>query len=218
MQASDRALDVSNARQTIADAFAADPDFRESYKANIAMLLHDHYFVRDYGLRNDAADDVIRLIIEDKPIHGPIESGQRPRSKKPVICLDFDGVLHAYDSGWKGANVIPDDPVPGAMEFIMRAREHFEVHVFSSRSHQPGGVEAMQGWLMVNLLAASREGGGPVDFGNETVAQVIDSIVFATEKPPALVSIDDRAITFDGTWPAVADLLAFKPWNKRGPA
>jgi len=37
---------------------------------------------------------------------------------------------------------------------------------------------------------------------------------FVTEKPPALVTLDDRASTFTGTWPKVADLLAFKPWNK----
>jgi hypothetical protein len=26
---------------------------------------------------------------------------------KPILCLDFDGVLHSYSSGWKGADVIP---------------------------------------------------------------------------------------------------------------
>jgi hypothetical protein len=33
--------------------------------------------------------------------------------RKPILCLDFDGVLHSYTSGWKGAAVIPDPPVPG---------------------------------------------------------------------------------------------------------
>ena len=29
---------------------------------------------------------------------------------KPILCLDFDGVVHSYTSGWKGADVIPDPP------------------------------------------------------------------------------------------------------------
>jgi len=33
-------------------------------------------------------------------------------------------------------------------------------------------------------------------------------------KPAAFVTIDDRAITFTGQWPSVAEVMAFKPWNK----
>lgn len=42
--------------------------------------------------------------------------------------------------------------------------------------------------------------------------------LFPKDKPAAFLSIDDRAITFTGTWPAVADLLKFNPWNKAGMA
>ena len=42
---------------------------------------------------------------------------------KLILCLDFDGVIHSYSSGWKGADVIPDPPVPGALRFIADARE-----------------------------------------------------------------------------------------------
>jgi hypothetical protein len=38
---------------------------------------------------------------------------------KPILCLDFDGVIHSYSSGWKGADVIPDPPVE-ALGAIMR--------------------------------------------------------------------------------------------------
>jgi hypothetical protein len=48
-------------------------------------------------------------------------------SRKPVLCLDFDGVIHGYQSGWQGANVIPDPPVPGAIEALLTYTEHFIV-------------------------------------------------------------------------------------------
>lgn len=131
---------------------------------------------------------------------------------KPILCLDFDGVLHSYTSGWKGADVVPDPPVPGAVDFLMAAVRHFEVHIFSSRSHHGGGVHAMQeaikqwmfdeGWPM-QVAVAMTQGYG------------VDSVLrFPTEKPAALVTLDDRALTFTGKWPVVGDLLSFKPWNK----
>lgn len=115
---------------------------------------------------------------------------------KPILCLDFDGVLHSYTSGWKGADVIPDPPVPGAIEFMGAALHHFDVVIFSSRSHQPGGIEAMKNWLHLHAGAH------------------LDAVRFVTEKPAARVSLDDRALTFTGIWPSMNQLLAFKPWNK----
>ena len=41
---------------------------------------------------------------------------------KPILCLDFDGVIHSYTSGWKGARIILDPPVPGALDFILAAQ------------------------------------------------------------------------------------------------
>lgn len=125
---------------------------------------------------------------------------------KPILCLDFDGVIHSYSSGWKGADVIPDPPVDGAIAFMLGALHHFDVVIFSSRSNQPGGIEAMKAWLYKNAGAAYRE--SPDGPG-------IEDVRFVTEKPPALITIDDRALTFDGTWPSIESLKAFKPWNKR---
>ena len=122
---------------------------------------------------------------------------------KPTLCLDFDGVLHSYSSGWLGADIVPDAPVAGAADFVVAAQEHFTVSVYSSRSGQPGGIDAMKRWLHKAIIDADHDG------------SAFDTIQWPTEKPAAFVTIDDRALTFDGTWPRPADLLLFKPWNKR---
>lgn len=125
---------------------------------------------------------------------------------KPILCLDFDGVCHSYTSGWKGASVIPDPHVPGLFEFLEEACKVFDIQVFSSRSGQLGGKEAMSLWF-IKERKRWRENGGQ---GNEIL-----TISFPDEKPPALVTIDDRAVTFTGEWPSVEFLARFKPWNKK---
>ncbi len=124
-------------------------------------------------------------------------------SRKPILCLDFDGVIHSYASGWKGADIIPDPIVAGAAQFIADAQAHFTVAIHSSRSCQDGGIAAMQRYVHKAILDADLDG------------SIYDAIQWPTEKPPALITIDDRALTFDGTWPRIDDLLRFQPWNKR---
>lgn len=156
------------------------------------------------------------------------------RSRKPILCLDFDGVLHAYTSGWQGAARIPDPPVFGAIEFLIDAREHFQVSVFSSRSHQWGGRRAMKRWLEhharehfdSDLTQGSASDVFLADVGAMTMdpwdkiieygaRKLVQGIDFPRHKPPAMVSLDDRCCQFMGTWPRVAALLEFQPWNKR---
>ena len=43
----------------------------------------------------------------------------------------------------------------------------------------------------------------------------IEGLEWPLEKPAAFVTIDDRALTFDGTWPDIEALKQFQPWNKR---
>lgn len=127
--------------------------------------------------------------------------------RKPILCLDFDGVLHSYSSGWQGAGVVCDPPVPGAVDFLTRAVEKFDVQIFSSRSNQPGGIDAMRGAITMWVMAELGD--------HKDARELLALLSFPTEKPPAQVSIDDRCLTFEGVWPVVDDLLAFKPWNKR---
>lgn len=66
---------------------------------------------------------------------------------KPMLCLDFDGVLHSYSTPWIGHCDIPDPPVDGAMAFLQRVAGDFEVAIYSARSHYEGGIEAMRAWV-----------------------------------------------------------------------
>jgi hypothetical protein len=130
-------------------------------------------------------------------------------TKKLILCLDFDGVIHSYVTGWKGANIVSDPPVEGAIEFLYKVIEYFEVHIYSTRSNQPGGLEAMKTWLY-NHESLWRK--------KQTVqprTSLSLCLKWPTEKPSAFLTIDDRAITFNGIFPSVKEIFAFKPWYKK---
>lgn len=124
---------------------------------------------------------------------------------KPILCLDFDGVIHSYTSGWKGARNIPDPPVEHALSFMCEALDAgYDVVIHSSRSRYFGGITAMRAWL-------KKHAGMLWD----TMGPSLCEVRFVRFKPPALLTIDDRAVTFTGTFPDMKDIKAFKPWNKR---
>jgi hypothetical protein len=130
---------------------------------------------------------------------------------RPILCLDFDGVIHSYASGWCGPTNIPDPPVKGAIEWIrslLGCPENvgigdryldFVIAIYSSRSKYPFAKRAMKNWLMKYGLTKYE----------------IELIKFPLFKPPAFLQIDDRAITFTGKFPSVSEMKAFKPWNRK---
>ena len=64
----------------------------------------------------------------------------------------------------------------------------------------------MTSWLKDHLIAA---------FGVKEAHAVAVQIKMARYKPPAFLTIDDRAIQFTGIFPDPKDLLDFVPWNKQ---
>lgn len=122
---------------------------------------------------------------------------------KYTVVFDFDGVIHSYKSGWKGAEVIPDPPVEGIREAIADIRNaDYEVAVVSTRCATPAGLEAVKTYLANNDI-------------------IVDKV--CAEKPPAIVYIDDRALCFDGQCHTLLEKIKnFKPWyqsseNKTNP-
>lgn len=149
----------------------------------------------------------------------------------PIIVLDFDGVIHSYISGWKGPRKISDPVVPGSMEFLYMAIHHFDISIVSSRSHYFLGRRAMKNYIKNNMekyiktLFKKDDDGIPEWAMNDAeeilyietnikLNEVMNSISFPKHKPPAFLTIDDRAITFKGEWPTIEEIRDFKPWNK----
>jgi hypothetical protein len=136
-----------------------------------------------------------------------------------TLCLDFDGVLHSYTSGWQGAGKIPDPPAEGAMEFLCNAIDQFDVAIYSSRSSSLRGRWAMKRWLRQHMIehCMSSLGSSAFDAYGEAVEDAeffLEKIRWPWFKPAAHVTLDDRAMQFTGEWPAISDLMRFRPWNK----
>jgi hypothetical protein len=127
----------------------------------------------------------------------------------PIICVDFDGVIHSYERGWQGG-VIYGEVVPGFFEWVESIRDNFKIVIYSSRSKTDEGSMAMGVWLHAQRNKWIAAGGKR----NPSVPLPIE---FANQKPAAWLTIDDRAIQFRGDWTApelTADAMAaFKPWN-----
>jgi len=126
---------------------------------------------------------------------------------KPILCLEFDGVIHDYKKGWQNG-VIYGDVTPGFFKWLEKARYLFKIVIYSSRSKDDAGVTAMGLWFSEKRNAWIKAG------GKRHPTEPLE-IEFAHKKPAAFLIIDDRALTFKGDWsefdPSV--LRAFKPWN-----
>jgi hypothetical protein len=157
------------------------------------------------------------------------------------LCIDFDGVIHSYKSGWKGPSVIPDEPVDGAIEWLVCLFDQgFQPCIYSSRSKYFFGRRAMKSWLEGFLLKEVHILENMVDSPEkwknwrwkilnsyismepweihciEAVSHFVNKkLKFPTKKPPAYLTIDDRAICFNGTFPTAEEMNNFKPWYKK---
>lgn len=114
---------------------------------------------------------------------------------KPILALDFDGVIHRYSKGWQDGQIY-DPPTEGFREWAEEAAKYFTLVIVSSRLREISDEVPIQDWLRLHGI-------DPAQFQ------------FARFRPPALLSIDDRAITFKGTWEHLAPvrLQHFKPWH-----
>ena len=104
-------------------------------------------------------------------------------ANKPIVCVDLDGVLNAFD-GWRGADFF-HPPRDGAREFLTRLNQQgYRVVVFTVR-----WAPHVEQWLAEHGLAS-------------LVSEVTN------QKPPAHVYVDDRAICFQGDFGSTLEQIS----------
>lgn len=118
---------------------------------------------------------------------------------KQTLCIDFDGVIHSYENGWQGGEIY-GTITEGFCDWAAEMAKHFDLVIYSSRSKTPGGRGMMKRWL-------KEKWSGPP----------IPEFQFASTKPAAWLTIDDRAICFQGDWTSLdlRTLQSFRPWHAR---
>jgi hypothetical protein len=137
-----------------------------------------------------AGHEAIDRILATRPADETVLDRLGITRVRRTVCLDFDGVLHSYRSGWRGAENIPDPPIHGTREAVARLRERYRVVVYSARCATEAGRQAVASWLLKHEIA-------------------VDEV--CEHKPPALVYVDDRAIPFKGDWDQVlAEIRQFR--------
>lgn len=126
------------------------------------------------------------------------QSDNHAAERNYSIAVDFDGVIHSYTSPWVSADVIPDPPVPGAIDWLNEMVGKFKIIIFTTRGKTREGQDAV-------ALYLNKHG-------------FVGGFVVTAEKPPALIYLDDRAVRFDGEHFPTADEIHrdLVPWNKRG--
>lgn len=116
--------------------------------------------------------------------------------KKLRILFDFDGVIHSYISGWDGVDLALDKPVNGIKEVIDKLHNdgNYEIVIYSSRCTHEKGIECIEKYCKEYNI-------------------YYDEI--SNHKKAAYLTIDDRAICFDGDSTTLIDEIKnFKPWQK----
>lgn len=93
---------------------------------------------------------------------------------RPPICVDFDGVIHAYSRGFADGTIY-DGPTDGVAKAMIKLKKKYYVYVNSQRSGTPEGKKAIEEYLAKYEI--------PYD-------------EIAMTKPAAKFYIDDRGIRF----------------------
>lgn len=122
--------------------------------------------------------------------------------RKATIAIDFDGVIHSFESGWQGHRKISDPPVDGAIEWLKMLIhcENVMPSIYSARSWKLLGNWRMRRWLKKYGMTKWE----------------VKQLKFWLRKPIADFVLDDRCRRFRGRFLTVREIVDFEPWHGHG--
>lgn len=116
---------------------------------------------------------------------------------KPLLGVDFDGVIFPYSRGWQGGELYETTVTRGFFEWAAEAEKGgFAIQIYSSRSKEPARRAAMQKWLEERM----QEWRAEQTAKHSPLAKHQFNFSYAAEKGPFWLTIDDRCVCFEGTW------------------
>jgi len=120
------------------------------------------------------------------------------------IAVDVDGVIHSYRTKWEAAHILPDEPVAGAINWLLELSSIYDIAINSTRCNSWRGRRGVKKWLQKHVP--------------EHLWKDFEKKLSFHGKPQALVYVDDRAWRFDGTrLPSLGELSRARPWWKFRP-
>lgn len=107
-----------------------------------------------------------------------------------TVAFDFDGVIHQYSKGWYDGTIY-DDYNASVIDVMIKLMENgYAVAIVSTRNP----VQISDWWNNQNFRVKAVPYTTPVQFYNDT-----KSVGVFNQKIPAMVYVDDRGMTFNGT-------------------
>lgn len=122
----------------------------------------------------------------------------------PTIAVDFDGTICTYDGNF---GEITGEIVSGFFDWLVSTKDKARVVVFSTRARDELGHAEISTFLHQQ-------------WGEYLKTHSCDPVEFeiTSEKPSAIVYIDDRGLRFEGDWSSplfsVDSLLALRTWEQ----
>lgn len=120
---------------------------------------------------------------------------------KKTICIDFDGVIHDYSTGWQGEDVF-GNMIPNAdTGTSVLKQKGWTVIIFTTRKKTDG----LEKWLKEHNIS--------YDYINENPGQPENT----SGKIIADVYLDDRGICFRGRWDQwlLREIFDFESWQEQ---